>query len=157
MIAAAKPLRPKPRNLNRLAAPVTLYTPEVLALATRLAHFPIDDALPLHGTARSQTCGSAISLAIALDAGSCISAIGLRSHACAIGQAAAAIFAQAAIGLNRSDIEAALDQIASWLGGGRGLPDWPGLCALGAAREYPARHGAIMLAWKAAADALPTA
>jgi hypothetical protein len=36
------------------------------------------------------------------------------------------------------------------------LPDWPGLTAIAAARDYPARHGAIMLAWQAARQLLPT-
>ena len=34
-------------------------------------------------------------------------------------------------------------------------PGWPGLDALAAARAYPARHGAILLAWRAALEALP--
>ena len=33
------------------------------------------------------------------------------------------------------------------------LPDWPGMGAIAAAAAHPARHGAIMLAWRAAADA----
>jgi hypothetical protein len=37
------------------------------------------------------------------------------------------------------------------------LPDWPGVEAIAAARDYPARHGAIMLPWTAARDALSSA
>ena len=42
----------------------------------------------------------------------------------------------------------------AWLAGGGTMPDWPGLDRLSAAREFPARHGAIMLPWNAALDAL---
>jgi hypothetical protein len=34
------------------------------------------------------------------------------------------------------------------------MPDWPGLAAIAPAREFPGRHGAIMLPWTAARDAL---
>ncbi|WP_260921839.1 hypothetical protein [Novosphingobium sp. 9] len=41
------------------------------------------------------------------------------------------------------------------LAGGEGaLPEWPGLDAIAAARDYPARHGAVMLVWDAALDIL---
>lgn len=85
-----------------------------------------------------------------------IATIGLRTQACAIGQAASAIFAAAAGGLHRPEIAAGLASIEGWLAGAGSLPDWPGLAAISAARDYPARHGAITLAWKAALDALPT-
>jgi len=45
--------------------------------------------------------------------------------------------------------------MAAWLGGAGQMPDWPGLAAIAAARDYPARHGAILLPWRAALDALP--
>ena len=129
----------------------------MLALATGLAGFPYDAHMPLKGSARSQSCGSSLGMVLSLDDAGCIAAIGLRSHACAIGQAAAAIFANAAAGMDRQAIGAALGEIADWLAGKGAMPDWPGLSAIAAARDYPARHGAIMLAWKAALDALPTA
>ena len=44
-----------------------LYTPEVLALATGLAQWPLDAGLPLRGEARSPVCGSEIAMGLALD------------------------------------------------------------------------------------------
>ncbi len=135
-------------------ATATLYTPEVLGLATSLADFPWDDSLPLMGEARSRSCGSSISLALSLDAEGRIDQIGLKSQACAIGQASAAIFARGAKGKSATDIESVRAQIESWLGGEGAMPEWPGLVTIASAQAYPARHGAMMLAWRAASDIL---
>lgn len=137
-----------------MSSTARLYTPEVLALATSLARFPLDAATALHGTARSPTCGSTIEMSLSLDNAGSIERLGLRAHACAIGQAAAAIFAESAPGRGREAIAAAEAQVQAWLGGGT-LPDWPGLAAIEAAQAFPARHGAILLPWKAALAALP--
>ena len=132
-----------------------LYTPEVLQLATGLARFGWDDSLPFQGSARSRSCGSTISLGLSLDPEGKIETVGIRSQACAIGQAAAAIFAEAAGGRTGPDIRAAHDAIVRWLAGTGTMPDWPGLAAIAPARDYPGRHGAIVLAWQAAGEILP--
>ena len=137
-----------------MAGTAVLYTPEVLALATALTRFPLTDDLPLRGNARSKSCGSTLEMGLLVEGG-LIARLGLRSHACAIGQAAAAIFAQAAQGLSYDDISAAQRRIAAWLDGGA-MPDWPGLSAIASAPAYPGRHGAVLLPWKAALSALPT-
>lgn len=131
-----------------------LYTPAVLAAAAGLAVFPWDDALPLTGEARSRACGSTLALALAVDAAGRITRVGLRPHACAIGQAAAHAFAAAAPGRDRAEIAAARAAIGQWLAGEGALPDWPGLDVIAAAQAYPSRHGAIVLAWDAALAAL---
>ncbi|HEX4849034.1 MAG TPA: iron-sulfur cluster assembly scaffold protein [Novosphingobium sp.] len=133
-----------------------LYTPDVLGLATALARYPLDDGLRFRGQSRSQTCGSSIDLGLDLDSEGRICRVGLRAHACAIGQAAAAIFCQAAIGRTRTELGQACGAIEAWLAGKSDLPAWPGLAAIAAARDFPARHGAITLAWKAGIEALPT-
>lgn len=133
-----------------------LYTPDLLALATDLARYPLDPALPLTGEARSRTCGSTIALGLSRGADGRIDRVGLRAHACAVGQAAAAIFAQGAPGRDRAGVASAHEALTAWLAGSGALPDWPGLAALASARDYPARHGAIPLAWTAALAALPS-
>ena len=130
-----------------------LYNTEVLALATSLADYPLTSFLPLRGSARAATCGSTIGLGLAVDSTGRITSAGLHAQACAIGQAAAAIFAAAAPGKNRREIESSVTGIEQWLAGGA-LPHWPGMTAIAAARDYPARHGAILLAWRAALVAL---
>lgn len=138
-----------------MASATALYTPEVLALATGLARYPLGDDLPLRGSARSQSCGSMLEVGLALENG-LITRVGLRAHACAIGQAAAAIFAGAAVGRTAAEIVAAEHEFAGWLVGGP-LPAWPGVAAVAAAVAYPARHGAVLLPWRAALSALPSA
>jgi len=132
----------------------TLYTPEILGAATMLAGFAWDEALPLRGDARSRRCGSTLALGLAVDDGGRISGLGLRAHACAIGQAAAYAFASAAQGRSRDEIAAARAALADWLAGNSVMPDWPGIALVEPALGYPARHDAIMLAWDAALAAL---
>ena len=136
---------------------VALYTPEVLGLAVDLAGFPLTDDLPLRAEARSKSCGSTIALALSIGADGTIAGVGVRSHACAIGQAAAALFARAAIGRNGSEVHGAGKAIARWLESGGEVPDWPGLALIAAAQAYPARHAAVMLPWNAAMQVLPSA
>lgn len=130
-----------------------LYTPELLALTLKLVDYPWDDALPLVGRARSKSCGSTLEIGLAADTSGAIVRIGLKVHACAVGQASAAIFAAAATGLDRQEMARAHAAMQGWLAGGA-VPDWPGVEAVAAARSFPARHGAMMLAWDAALAAL---
>jgi len=131
-----------------------LYTHEILTLATSLAAWPWDAALPLQASARSKSCGSTLQMGLELDRDGRILRVGIRPQACAIGQAAAAVFAAAAPGRDAATIAATDDAIARWLAGEGEMPDWPGLAAIAPARAYPARHGAIRLAWQAAREAL---
>ena len=134
-------------------ARTTLYTPDLLALAVSLAEVPLDPELPLRGDARSATCGGSVMLGCAVDSDRRVARVGLRASACAVGQAAAALFALSATGRDLAEIERSRIAIGHWLSGGP-LPDWPGLDALAPALGYPARHGAITLAWDAARAAL---
>lgn len=131
-----------------------LYTPEILGLTLRLADFPWIDGLPMEGQARSASCGSTLAIALGCGADGAIDRLGLRVQACAIGQASAAIFADGARGLRESDIDRASSAMALWLAGESPAPDWPGVSLLAPALAYPGRHGAIMLPWKAAVQAL---
>lgn len=132
----------------------SLYTPDLLALAVSLARYPLDPASPHLGRARSVTCGSEITFGAALGVDGAITRGGLRVSACAVGQAAAAVFIASAPGRTRADVARAREAIAAWLGGEDPLPDWPGFSVLGPAKAFPGRHGAILLAWDAALDAL---
>lgn len=132
-----------------------LYTPRVLELATSLADYPWDESLPLKANARSKSCGSTIDLGLHIAGDGRVDRIGLKSQACAIGQAAAAIFANSARGMDGPQIHQSAQAIENWLNGGE-LPSWPEMVAIAAARDYPARHGAILLAWNAARQLLPS-
>lgn len=131
-----------------------LYTPELLALTVELANWPAEETLPIHGDARSKTCGSTLSMNLALTPDKRIETLGMRVRACAVGQAAAAIFARHAPGRDLAAVTAAHHRIGAWLEGEEPIADWPDLTILARARDYPARHGAIILPWKAAIAAL---
>ena len=146
--------RPEPLPEPRQVPRKVLYSPEILAAAVGLADFPLDPALPLQGEARSRSCGSMLRVGLLLDEQGHIARIGCRAQACAVGQAAAKIFASAAPGRSAAEIVSARDVLALWLTGEGAAPDWPGIALLDAARDYPARHGAILLAWDAALAAL---
>ena len=134
-----------------------LYTPELLALATELAHFPLTEELPLRGEGRSRTCGSTASLGLKLTDSCSIEAIGMRISACAVGQASAAIMARGMVGKPSEEVSAVQQQIARWLEHGGPLPEWPRFETIEPARSYAGRHGAILLPWNAAIDALSKA
>ncbi|MXO73805.1 iron-sulfur cluster assembly scaffold protein [Altererythrobacter aerius] len=127
----------------------------MLALAVSLGKVPLRTDLPLRGDARSATCGSTVTVGCAVDGDGRIEHVGVQAASCAVGQAATALFVQGAMGLDRAAIAGARDELAAWLAGTGPAPRWPGIDALDRARAYPARHGAIMLAWNAALAALP--
>ena len=131
-----------------------LYSHEILALAVALAEFPLTSELTLRGETQSRVCGSRVTMGIATDEAGRVEQIGARVTACAIGQAAAALFMRGATGRSGQEIAAAAQAIEAWLAGGESLPDWPEIDRLSAARSYPARHPAILLPWKAARAAL---
>jgi len=134
-----------------------LYTPELLALTLKLAGFPLDGGLPLTGEARSKSCGSTIGMGIETGADGRIARLGMRVQACAVGQAAAAIFADAAIGRDLAWVDRLNAQMQLWLVGRGPMPDLPGIEMIEPARAFPGRHGAIMLPCQAALAALSSA
>ena len=137
-----------------MTAAQRLYTPELLALAVELAEYPPLDLAPAHAEARSPTCGSTLGMDLALDDRGRIARLGLRVRACAVGQAAAAIFARHAPGRDLADIRDVHARLEAWLDDEGPAPEWPDLALIAPARGYPARHGAMLLPWKAAVAAL---
>lgn len=133
-----------------------LYTPELLALAVELAKVPPLETAEARGEARSPTCGSTLAIDLVLDEEGRIARLGMRVRACAVGQAAAAIFARHAEGRDLAEIALTLERLEAWLAGEGEPPRWPDLELLFPARAYPARHGALLLPWKAVFAALST-
>ena len=127
-----------------------LYSPAFLALAVELSRYPYDADAPCQGEAVSRTCGSSIRISFHDE----FRPLGLQVTACAVGQAAAAIFARHCGAKDPADMAGIPDAIERWLAGTSPMPDWPELELLEPARAYPGRHGAILLPWRAAADAL---
>ena len=127
-----------------------LYTVEILRLAASIPHLgPLDGA---HGEAkvRSPTCGSLVSVQVTLDEDGRVTKLGQQVQACAFGQASAALMGAHAVGRRAEEIEKALTEVDDWLEGLRDDPGaWPGLDALAPARSRRARHGAMLLPFRA--------
>ncbi|MGB3796748.1 MAG: iron-sulfur cluster assembly scaffold protein [Alteraurantiacibacter sp.] len=134
-----------------------LYTPEMLMAAVELANYPALASAPLHGSAKSVACGSTLHLDLILDNDEAIANLGMKVRACAVGQAAAAIFARHAAGRTATDIEETLNALTGWLEHGGSQPDWPDFSLIAPARDYRGRHGAMMLPWRAGIAALSSA
>lgn len=136
-----------------MAAP--LYTNEILRLATGTVEWPRLDHADVSVERRAPLCGSSLLLDLALDGGERIAAVGMRPQSCAMGQASATLFARHAVGKDRAAIVTAFATMRDWLTGKSDVqPDWPEIEILAPARDYPARHGAILLPFDAARAAL---
>ena len=133
-----------------------LYTTEILRLAaSRTAPSELERA---DGRAelRSPTCGSRVATAVELDGEGRVAALSQRVHACAFGQASAALLERGAGGRSRDEVERAVSELSDWLGGGEREPGW-GLTALAPARPRKSRHGAILLPFRALLAAIEAA
>lgn len=131
-----------------------LYTTEMLAAAMELADYAPLEKPDLYGSARSESCGSSLELTMVLGPHGVVERIGMRVHACAVGQASAAVFARHAKGRTAAQIQATRGELAQWLNSEGAAPDWPGLGLIAPARAYRGRHGAMLLPWNAAIAAL---
>ena len=132
-----------------MASVSTLYTRDILRLASSL---PVVGRLPdADGEAerRSVTCGSRVVASVRMD-GARVAEAALEAHSCALGQASAAIVLRHAAGLSHADLTNVRARIASALDGQDAWPtDWPELAHLEAVRRYPGRHAAILLPYDA--------
>ncbi|HKC03139.1 MAG TPA: iron-sulfur cluster assembly scaffold protein [Sphingomicrobium sp.] len=126
-----------------------LYTTEILRLATSLNEPRALDREDGRAELRSTTCGSRVVTAVQLDGEGRVEALSQQVHACAFGQASAALLERSAVGRGRADLQLALDEFASWLDGCEAALAWPGLGALAPARSRRSRHGAILLPFRA--------
>ena len=127
-----------------------LYTTEILRLAASLPA-PIElEHADGSSEQRSPTCGSRVTTRVQLDADGRVAALSQQVHACAFGQASAALVAAHATGQDRDDIAAAFDDLRDWLRGESERPgSWPQLELLAPARSRSSRHGAILLPFRA--------
>lgn len=91
---------------------------------------------------------------VVLDGQGRLAELGQEVRACALGQASASLMGAHAIGRNEAELAAARDALAAYLSGERNDPgDWPGLDLFDEARAFSARHGSILLAFEAVAQA----
>jgi NifU-like protein involved in Fe-S cluster formation len=135
-----------------------LYNTALLKLAATIPH--TDRLTDPHATVekRSPICGSRVTVDVKLDNDGRIAELGQLVRACALGQASASLMGAGAVGRSADELIAARDALAGWLAGTRDDPGgWPGIDVLAPARDYPARHASIRLAFEAVAEAAETA
>jgi NifU-like protein involved in Fe-S cluster formation len=135
-----------------------LYTTEILRLAASLRASHALDREDGRAELRSPTCGSRVSLTVQLDDDRRVERLSLQVHACAFGQASAALLEKHAAGRTHNDVAEALLQFSRWLANEQEeAGDWPGLAVLAPARPRKARHGAILLPFRALLAAIESA
>jgi hypothetical protein len=79
-------------------------------------------------------------------------------HACAFGQASAALVERHGLGRTRAEVSDAMIEVGRWLADERDeVNAWPGIVALEPARHRKARHGAILLPFRALLAAMDAA
>ena len=95
-----------------------LYSRDILRLAASIPHLGrLDGGVSVEK--RSPVCGSRVTVDVVLDDGGRVAALGQEVHACALGQASAALMGAHAIGRNAAELAAARDALAAWLAGRR--------------------------------------
>jgi NifU-like protein involved in Fe-S cluster formation len=135
-----------------------LYTTEILRLAASLQGPRDLERIDGNAELRSPTCGSRISIAVQLDDERRVRMISQQVHACAFGQASAALLERSAIGRAHDDVSQALLLLSRWLAQEQDeAGDWPGIGALEPARPRKSRHGAILLPFRALLAAMEAA
>jgi NifU-like protein involved in Fe-S cluster formation len=126
-----------------------LYTTEILRLAASLGEPRELDRTDGKAELRSPTCGSRIGTSVQLDGEGRVAAISQKVHACAFGQASAALLERGAVGRSGEEVGRGLGALDAWLGGADAVPDWPGIAVLAPARARKSRHVAILLPFRA--------
>ena len=135
-----------------------LYTTDILRLAASLSDPRTLEREDGKAELRSPTCGSRVSVAVQLDSERRVELVSQQVHACAFGQASAALVEKHAIGRNHNDIADTLIVLSRWLAREQDEAcDWPGIDVLAPARPRKARHGAILLPFRALLAAIEAA
>jgi NifU-like protein involved in Fe-S cluster formation len=136
----------------------SLYSQEILRLATALPHDDRLSAITASAKHRAPLCGSEVTAEVLLRPDRRIDAIAFRARACALGQASSALLREHGIGLDLKEIVAVRDALERFLGGHDALAlPWAALEAFRPAQAHSARHGAILLPYDALIAAMQDA
>jgi NifU-like protein involved in Fe-S cluster formation len=140
----------------RMKAP--LYTTEILRLAASLSEPHQLEREDGCAEVRSPTCGSRVRLTVQLDEDRRVDRVSMQVNACAFGQASAALVQRYSRGRTHDEVSDAMLEISRWLADEHDdSAAWPGIVALAPARSRKARHGAILLPFRALLAAMDAA
>lgn len=135
-----------------------LYNTAILRLAASIPHAGRLEKSQASVQRVSPICGSRVTVDLDLDGQGRVARFGQEVRACALGQASASILGANIIGRTPLELAQARDALAAFLKGEAEAPgDWPGLALFAPARPHKGRHGSILLAFQAAADAAQAA
>ena len=136
----------------------TVYTTEILRLAASLSEPRELEREDGSAELRSPTCGSRVVMSVQLDEDRRVEAISQRVHACAFGQASAALIERHARGRTHNEVAETLVALSRWLADDQAeAADWPDLAVLEPARPRKGRHGAILLPFRTLLAAIEAA
>ena len=133
-----------------------LYNKEILALAEAPGLSERLDHAQASVQRTSPLCGSRIELDLDLDEAGHVARYGQTVKACTLGKASAAIMARHVLGASVTELKAMRDVVRAMLKEGADLPEdaWPELRVLAPAKDFKSRHGSILLAFEAVAEAI---
>lgn len=136
----------------------TIYTLDILGLATELAAYPLRPDMVQSGEVVSRICGSRVTAGLTLNSEQKIFRVGGQISSCAIGQASAAILFKEAVGKSRQDIARSFEQLGRYLDGSSDhIANWPRIEMIANIKEHKGRHQAVLLPWQAVLDAFARA
>ena len=92
-----------------------VYTTEILRLAASLGDPCELEREDGRAEIRSPTCGSRISLAVQLDDDRRVKRVSMQVHACAFGQASAALVERHSYGRTHDEVSEAMLDLSRWL------------------------------------------
>ncbi|HEX3918608.1 MAG TPA: iron-sulfur cluster assembly scaffold protein [Caulobacteraceae bacterium] len=131
-----------------------LYSAKILKAAANMPRAGRLSAPDASAEKVSKLCGSVVTVDVRLEGGR-IADYAQDVKACALGQAAAAIMGEHALGASVEEIESARDALRAMLKQGGAPPEgrFADLAMLAPVKDYPPRHASTMLAFEATAEA----
>jgi NifU-like protein involved in Fe-S cluster formation len=131
-----------------------LYSAKILKAAANMPRAGRLAAPDASAEKVSKLCGSRVLVDVRLEDGR-IADYAQEVKACALGQAAAAILGEHALGASVAEIESARDALRAMLKTGAPAPEgrFAELAMLAPVKDYPPRHASTMLAFEATAEA----
>ncbi|WP_226636214.1 iron-sulfur cluster assembly scaffold protein [Brevundimonas poindexterae] len=136
-----------------------LYSARILGLAANLPHAGRLAAPEGTGERVARLCGSRAVVDVVLDDAGRVADFAQDIKACALGQAAAGVIGEAAIGATADEITAAAAALTDMLKAGGEGPEgrFEGLRVLKPVADYPQRHASTQVAMGALLDAVDMA
>lgn len=135
-----------------------LYSKDVLRRAATIGRTGRLAAPHASVTRVSPVCGSRITVDVTVKDGA-VTDYAQDINACALGQSSAAVLAERIVGRSAAELREIARKLHAMLVDGAPPPDgdWAGLAILAPVHAHKTRHGAVMLPFEAAIDAIAEA